>query len=426
MTVRNIRWPDDHAAILDYLRAVYGPDEYQLLAGAYGGAPTFDPAECFVIDGDAEGEIAAHVMIVPRLLQVGTSLLPTAEISLLGVREAYRGRDYEGQLLSAAHDRMYARGEALGLSFGQPDLFEPWSYAYAVGLYLTSYESDISTELALRAGRWNMEHSYERRTAERLGARSQTVEVRRFYLNDLPAVQALYAAESARGHYLIARDEAAWTWQLSYLADTGRYEPDDFLVAEVDGQLVAYARIVSKTPVNAFRGPQAASFSVIEAGGDHADGVEALLAEIGRSAQASGAERIGLFVHPHSALMQHALARGASLRHFTGAGLVRLDDLALALDAIQPTLDAHWQNSHFAGRGCHLIVTTEDAQAAITVGPGEPSVVELEMHAAQLVRLITGWYSMDHVSAGYHEQHAERLRVLFPPGDPKLGLADLI
>jgi hypothetical protein len=71
-------------------------------------------------------------------------------------------------------------------------------------------------------------------------------------------------------------------------------------------------------------------------------------------------------------------------------------------------------------------VTTEDAQAAITLGPGEPSVVELEMPAAQFVRLITGWHSMDHVGVGYAEQHAERLRVLFPQRDPKLGLADLI
>jgi predicted acetyltransferase len=153
MTVRNVRWPDDQDAILEHIRLVYGQNDYYLFAGAYGQTPTFDPADCFVIDGENEGEIAAHAMIVPRQVQIGTSRLPTAEISLLGAVEP--GRGYEEALLNALHDHMNVRGYALGLSFGQPVLFEPWGYEYAVGLYLTSYESDISTELAQRAGRWN-------------------------------------------------------------------------------------------------------------------------------------------------------------------------------------------------------------------------------------------------------------------------------
>jgi hypothetical protein len=346
---------------------------------------------------------------------------------LLGARPDYQGRDYERALLDALHHRMSARGDALGLSFGLPDLFEPWQYEYAVGLYLTSYESDISTERALAAGRWDLTHSYERRTADRLRARSRAVTVGRCYLDDLPAIQALYLADSAQGHYLIARDRDMWTWQIEHMLRIGRSDPDDFLVAEVDGQTVAYARIVTQEPVNTFREGDAATFSVIEACGDDPDGIEALLAEIARYAQTLNAPRIGLFVHPQSAFMRHALARGASARHFTGAGFTRLHDLPRALDYLTPALDERHANSPYAERSFRLVVATEHEQAEVYLGRGDEfEPVELEAPAATVARLITGWYGIDHVEMGYYARHADLLRALFPQRDSKIGLADLI
>lgn len=427
MSLRNIRWPDDQESLLDHIRQVYGSAEYETWSASYGAAPDFDPANCFVIDGHLEGEIAAHAMIVPRQVQIGDSVLPAAEISLLGTLEAYQDRGYENLLLEVIHQRMTERGDVLGLSFGSPLLFEPWQYEYAVGLYLTSYESDIPTDLALKAGQWNPAHSYERRSADRLGVRRHDLPVRRFYLSDLPTVQALYTAECARGHYLIARSDETWAWQLECLARTGQADPDEFLVVEDEDRLVAYARLASQRQVNTFRDTEAARFSVIEAAGDDPDALEALLAEIARLAQIAEVDRIGLFIHPESRLMQHALVRGASLRHFTGAGFVRLHDLSAALELLIPTFEARLQNSRFAGRDCHLIVTTEQDQADLLLGsPDDPEIIALEVPATAMVRLITGWYSIDNLAVGYHERHTDLLRVLFPRRDPKIGLADLV
>ena len=61
------------------------------------------------------------------------------------------------------------------------------------------------------------------------------------------------------------------------------------------------------------------------------------------------AERIGLFVHPDSRLTEHALARGATLRSFTGAGFLRLNDLTLTLEGMSTTLQGRLNNSNFAG-----------------------------------------------------------------------------
>ncbi|MBN2305685.1 MAG: GNAT family N-acetyltransferase [Anaerolineae bacterium] len=426
MSIRPIRWPQDRPALLNHLRQVHFPDDPDLMAAWYGSTPEFDPQDCLVIDGGVEGEIAAHAMIVPRQFQIGENVLPVAEIALVGVLDEYRGHRYEYMLLDAIHERMTDRGDALGLSFDAPSLLESWHYEYAVGLYMTSFESSIATDLALRAGRWDSTHSYQRRMADRLGANRQTVSARRFYINDLPAIQALYRAASAEGHYLFARDEETWSWQLNHLTRTGRNDPDDFLVAEIDNRLVAYARLVTQMPVNVFLGDGAARFSVIEAVGHNADALDALLGEIGRAAQTFNQDRIGLFVHPDSAFMQHALARGATVRHFTGGGLLRLHNLEQALRLLTPTLDARRLNSRFAARTYRLEIRTEHDSTGITLGMGDPETVDIEVPATTLTRLITGWYGIDHLTIGYHERYADLLRVLFPRRDPKLGLADLI
>lgn len=440
MDVRTIRWPDDLDAILAHIERVHGLADRVLAEATYGLTPGFNPHDCFVIEADggtiAEGgvnavnagggTIAAHAMLIPRQIQIGRSRLPTAEISMLGVLPDYAGEGYDVLLMDALHARMAQRGDALGLTYGAPDLYDNWGYEYAAGLYLTSYESSIDPVLAQRAGHWDRHHSYERRTADRLNTHSTNAVVRRFYSSDLPAVGALYSAASARGHYLLARDEAAWNWQLHHMTQTGRYDPDHFLVAEVDDRLVAYARVVAGEPVNLFRPRDGATFSVIEAAGDHPAGVDALLGEIARVAQTFEASRIGLFVHPESTFMQHALACGGTLAHFTGAGLLRLHDLGRLLDRLGPTLDERLLNSRFTERAIHLVIGTETEQADIRLGVDAPEVVELEIPATSLLRLITGWYGIEHITTGFHERYTELLGVLFPRRDPKIGLADLL
>ncbi|MBI5959320.1 MAG: GNAT family N-acetyltransferase [Chloroflexi bacterium] len=425
MSVRNIRWPGEQEAVLTHIREIYGQSDYDTWSITYGHAPTFDPADCFVLDGERPGEIAGHGMIIPRQIQIGESVLPTAEISLLGMLDSYQGLGGEQLLLEAIHQRMTERGDVFGLSFGSPLVFEPWQYEYAAGLYLTSYESDIATDLALKAGSWDPAHSYERRTADQLGARGREVAVRRFYLPDLPTVKMLYAAESARGHYLMARDDEAWNWQIENQERLD--QPDDFIVAEEDDRLVAYARLVTQRQINTFRDTQAARFSVIEAAGDHPDGIESLLGEIARMADALTVDRIGLFVHPQSAFMRHALVRGANQRHFTGAGFLRLHNLPAALQRLAPTLEARHSVSECDSRAYHLIIRTENQQAEVTLGTGgSPEIVELEAPATVVVRLLTGWFGIDRVVEGYQERHALLLRSLFPQRDPKIGLADLV
>lgn len=142
-----------------------------------------------------------------------------------------------------------------------------------------------------------------------------------------------------------------------------------------------------------------------------------------------GAERIGLFIHPACQMMEHALARGATLRSFTGAGFLRLNDLARTLEGMADTLRHRLNASRFAGYPIQLRLMTEEQSAEISFGePGRKAeVVELAAPATDLIRLLSGWFGLDNLSPGsYALRHQDVLRAFFPKGNPKIAIADLI
>ncbi len=427
MQVRRINWPQERPAILEHIRVVHGPGDSDLLEQWYGTMPGFDPADCFVIDGD-QGEIAAHAMLIPRPIHFGESVLPAAEIGVVGTLEMYRERGYATALINRIIERMAERGDAISAVFGIPNFYERWGFEYAVGLYLTSYESSIETDLALKAGEWNREQSHQRRMASLFGIRGKSITVRLFTVNDLPAVMSLYRQAAARGHSVFARDEPNWLWQLDYMANIGKHEPGNFLIAESENTILAYMR-VGTSPMNWFRNDDSARFSIIEFAGDDADATDALLAEAAAIGRDYDAERIGLFIHPESVMMQQAVARGATQRCFTGAGFLRLNDVGLALDGMVNTFRHRLECSRFAGWAFTLRLTTDQSSAEIKFdGRGDGNeTVALDAPAAQMIQLLSGWFGLDNLtSCNYLPRHRDVLNVLFPKGSPKIALSDLL
>lgn len=427
MEIRNVEWPAERDAILDHIRVVHGPADGDVLGKWYGTMPRFDPADCFVIPGE-QGEIAAHTMLIPRFIHFGESVVQASEIGVVGTLEKYRKQGYASALMERALERMTERGDGVSIVFGIPNFYERWGYEYGLGLYLTSYESTIDTQLALKAGTWDLTHSHQRRMSSWLGLRNRELMVRPFALDDLPAVMNLYAQSAARGHAVMARDEAIWQWQINYMEDIGRADKTSFLVAEADDTLLGYIRMVTNTPVNWFR-EDASRFSVVEFAGDDPDATEALFAEAAACARDFDAERIGLYVHPHSTLMKHALVHGACLRSLTGAGFIRLNDLALTAESMIGTFQSRLDQSPYSGRKVRIRIAVENQSAELMIGTigGKDLTVELEAPATDLIRLFTGWFGLSNLTPGsFSAKDKEVLNVLFPRGDPRVGIADLI
>jgi predicted acetyltransferase len=426
MQIRSIRWPEDRDSIIEHIHIVHGSSDGNLLGNWYGTMPGFSPDDCFVIED--EGKIVAHTMLIPRYIQVGQSVLQASEIGVVGTQETYRRQGYASALMDRAITRMAERGDAISILFGIPNFYERWGYEYSIGMYLTSYESSLTTEQALRGGKWDMTNSHHRRTASQLGVSGKHITVRPFDSGDLPAVMMLYQESSAKGHSIISRDEQLWLWQLDYMESIGRADHESFLVAEYEGQMLGYLRLVPHQPVNWFYA-DATEFSIIEAAGDDADATETLLAVAAGYARDSGVDRIGLYVHPQSQLMAHVMAHGAIQRSFTGAGFVRMNDLSLALNSLTPTLENRLADSAYAGSQIRLRVVTELQQTEILIGvPQAPEeVVTLEALTNDITRLLLGWFGLKHLPIeGYQEQHADLLNLLFPQGDPRVGFPDLI
>jgi GNAT superfamily N-acetyltransferase len=427
MQIRTIRWPQDRPAIIDHMRLVHGADASDMLGNWYGSMVDFNPEDCFVIDGEND-QIAAHTMVIPRFLHFGESIIQAGEIGIGGTLETYREQGYASALMQRSIERMTERGDAVSIIFGIPNFYERWGYEYGIGVYLTGFESYIETELALKANKWDFLHSHDRRLAAWLGIRQKEIVVRSFDLADLPAVMELYNQSAVRGHYVMARDEATWQWQLGYMEANGRYQSGEFLVAEHNNQIVAYLRMATDSHVNWFN-PESSRFAIIESAGNDPDAIEALLAEVAVCAHDYNAQRIGLYIHPESTLMRHVLAHGAVMRSYSGAGFLRLNDLTLLLESMLSTFQRRLSHSPFATDAIRLRVSSEEQSAEISFGAlhGMEEEIVLEAPSTDLMRLFSGWYGIDNLSAeGYSERHYERLKALFPKGDPKIGIADLI
>jgi len=347
---------------------------------------------------------------------------------VVGTLEKYRNQGYASALMGRALERMTERGDGVSILFGIPNFYERWGYEYGLGLYLTSYESTIDTQLALKAGSWDLSNSHQRRMSSWLGLHNRDLIVRPFALDDLPAVMNLYAQAAARGHAIMARDEAIWQWQINYMEDIGRSDKTSFLVAEADDALLGYIRVVANTPVNWFR-EDACRFSIVEFAGDDPDVTEALFAEAAASARDFDAERIGLYIHPQSTLMRHALVHGACLRSFTGSGFIRLNDLNLALEAMIGTFQSRLNASPYSARKVRVRMAVENQSAEFMIGTigGKDTTVELEAPASDMIRLFTGWFGLSNLTPGsFSAKDEDVLNVLFPRGDPRVGIADLI
>jgi hypothetical protein len=126
--------------------------------------------------------------------------------------------------------------------------------------------------------------------------------------------------------------------------------------------------------------------------------------------------------------MSHALVHGATQRSFTGAGFLRLNDLTLLVEGMADTLQRRLDTSIFAGQALQLQVSNEQNTASINVGHGgKPEPIEISAPTNDLIRLFSGWFGFGNLPAGsYATKYEDVLKILFPKGDPKVAVADLI
>ncbi|HZU07347.1 MAG TPA: GNAT family N-acetyltransferase [Chloroflexota bacterium] len=206
--IRRGRW-EDLDAILDLLTEYGLPREH--FAPFYTNDPTYRPEQSWLVERD--GRLAAHLRVFDRWIYAGGTRLRIAGVGNVITAQAYRGRGYAGQLLTA----MLAAATEEG-------------FAYSL----------LWTHLPALYARYGWVSLPEERVHASLPpAEPCAVAIAPFRDDDLPAVMQLYEATNAARAGPTVRTPAYWRGQLAWLGE----DRQGFLVARAaGGELVGYAR----------------------------------------------------------------------------------------------------------------------------------------------------------------------------------------
>jgi predicted N-acetyltransferase YhbS len=202
--------PSERDQVLDLLAEWYGDRDF--FARYLEHDPTFSPDLCFV--AEHEGRLVSTFQVFRKRVRVGATALDVAGVGNVFTSEAYRGRGIASELLRYGLGRLRDRDFDVSLLF-----------AVRLAFYgQLGYRSHLRYLVFLAPGA--------------AAQPSRRYTVRPFAPEDLPSVQGIYNVYSGRFPGTTLRDELYWRAQLRYAGNPN----EQFLVATVDSQVVAYAR----------------------------------------------------------------------------------------------------------------------------------------------------------------------------------------
>ncbi|MCX8072278.1 MAG: GNAT family N-acetyltransferase [Candidatus Binatia bacterium] len=202
--------PNERDAVLDLLAEWYNDREF--FARYLLHDPTFTPDLCFV--AEVEGKLISTFQVFRKQIRLDSAVLDVAGVGNVFTTPAYRGRSIASRLLEFGIAQLPRHGFDVSLLFAVRIAFYA-RLGYRSHLRYLFYfpPSGPCREIP----RYNL---------------------RPFTASDLPAVQQIYDGYSSRFRGPTLRNPAYWAGQLRYAGNPS----ERFLVAEQNGEVVAYAR----------------------------------------------------------------------------------------------------------------------------------------------------------------------------------------
>lgn len=161
-----------------------------------------------------EDRVVSNLTVVERTMRIGVSTVRMGGIGGVGTYEEHRGKGYARRVLEHSVRWMAENGYDCSILFGISDFYHKFGYAACFPECVIK----VSTRAAEQA--------------------SQTLSVRPFTPDDLPAVRAIYDAENALLTGAIVRGENA-RW-LTQGTGYGR-QAKGFVFCDASGEVAAYA-----------------------------------------------------------------------------------------------------------------------------------------------------------------------------------------
>lgn len=395
--VRGAR-PEEMSAVLDMIPRVMGATR-EYFAAAYRNDPWGRAEHSRIVTAD--GQIVSHLRLYDRWQRVGPVPVHVGCVGDVCTLPEFRKQGHCRALLEDALRYWDAHDYDLSMIVSGVGV-------YAACGWVTLEEPGFTLAPENRHG------------ADRVGH-----EIRRFVRGeDLTAVAAVYAAYNAERSLTTVRASAYWEKHFSWIA--GEIE-EAFLVAEREGQIVAYLRCEGGLRIAEFcyqPGEESAVRPLLDAALTYA-----------AKRRQSGLQGNLPADHPALALVreQPGFAETSS-----SSLLFRLVNLRRLLERIQPLLA---ERARAAGVEGALTLVVGEQVATLSVRPGWAAVTEAASRAAEpgpntplrvelapsaFFALLFGTKEPDDVLAEGTPEPARILAALFPRGAPVYWRTDVV
>jgi len=401
MRIRHVHSKEDWEQIADLVAQAFAGEGgyHQVYEHTLKGLPrdpTHRPENIRVVEAD--GRIVSLVVIVDRMIRVGSAILRMGGLGGVTTHGAYRGRGYMRALIQDCLAYMERQGYDISLLDGIPDFYHRFGYVPVMPYYTLS----IPTAKAEKLGR--------------------PLRVRRFRKSDLTAVMALYHADNVYRTGTVVRTRAYWQWQRKRLRHCR-------VAVDEQGMVRGYVWLAENR-----------RFRVSEAAGDDPHAVESLLRSLARQAKACYSAEIPLVLPPDHPFTRRSLALcGGEVTvkvNRNGGWMGRFINLKGAFEKLAGELEKRLRVSAFKDWQGILRLATDLGTIELHIASGEVGVREeteggalaCTLPQTALIQLLFGYRDIAEVAAdpgvAIPPEALSLLRALFPRGYPFIARPD--
>ncbi len=337
------------------------------------------------------GKSISRLSIVPFTLRIGSALVRMDGIGGVGTDPKFRNRGYSRRVLEAAIEEMQRGDGALSMLYGIRDFYPKFGFATAGPDHLV-YVHDLERDNTLPAG-W---------------------KVRPFALDDLPAVQALYATSILNTTGTAVRPDAGGVWSYLLQAADGSDKDECRVVEGPDGKVRGYlwrARwcwyVQHKLETD-----NKDALVLGEVVADSPLAADAVLAACRLWAKEEAAhrsvKRIVLAFPPQQSLAYAAMCQDVRfVRNYSACGgsMARVLNVTRLLQSLAPELTASLQRAGSTFTGS-LVFHTDSGDATLHLTPDTVTVTDGALTSPDALHLFLPQYELARMALG-----------AFPPGE---------
>ena len=395
--------PEEYAEIHDMVHKAFKQSKLEntIIRITASEDPNFQKGDLRIVKVD--GKIVSMMMLMRRLLRVGTAIVSGAIVAPVATHPDYQRKGYCSVVMRNAIEYMKTQGFDITILWGEPWLYPHYGYSPAM----------VKTEIVMKP-------------KQRGSLEKGLCEFRSFTEADLEQITQIYHNNTVTTTCAEVRSATMWEWK------PGGSEARLEVLIDEKGAVIGYLAIGTD-----WGRPCAHEIGVL-----NDEACEFILNHILEIAKRKSLKEFYCIIHPDHPFAHFAFRHDGEIRIRSGggAGMARLLNLVMFLAKMEREFDRRLHYSEFYDRECTLKILSEEEFAVLDINNGRMSVIaddvksdyQLDIPLSCLNSLITGYKGIGELAKNPNVmvrggKWAVRLiDVLFPIGLPYGGLLPLV